>query len=70
MQRAPAIIAIVTDYDCTVLPLTRAYIYDHAPTARVAFCQANAKAFPFPDATFDLVLALYRRDTVKEWSES
>lgn len=59
VRRSPGIIAIASDYDQTVLPLARAYIQQHAPTARVAFCRANAKAFPFADDTFDMVLALY-----------
>ncbi len=59
IQRSPGITAIASDYDQTVLPLARAYIQQHAPRARVAFCCANAKAFPFPDSTFDVVLALY-----------
>ena len=59
LQRYPAIVAVATEYDRSVLPMTRSYIQHHAPGAHVAFCQANAKAFPFPDHTFDIVLALY-----------
>jgi len=59
VRRSPDIIAIASDYDQTVLPLARAFIRQHAPTAHVAFCRANAKAFPFADSTFDVVLALY-----------
>jgi ubiquinone/menaquinone biosynthesis C-methylase UbiE len=59
IQRYPGMTAIASDYDRTVLPLARAYIQQHAPTARVTFCCANAKSFPFPDSTFDVVLALY-----------
>jgi ubiquinone/menaquinone biosynthesis C-methylase UbiE len=58
LQRYPSIEAIATEYDRSVLPLTRSYIQHSAPGAHVAFCQANAKAFPFPDHTFDIVLAL------------
>jgi len=59
IQRSPGMTAIASDYDSTVLPLARAYIERHAPTTSVRFCCANAKAFPFPDRTFDMVLALY-----------
>ena len=59
LQRNPEITVVATDYDHTVLPWTRSYIQQHAPTARVAFCCANAKAFPFADGSFDVVLALY-----------
>ena len=59
LQRYPAIVAVATEYDRSVLPMTRSYIQHYAPGAHVAFCQADAKAFPFPDHTFDIVLALY-----------
>jgi ubiquinone/menaquinone biosynthesis C-methylase UbiE len=59
IQDYPGILAIASEYDWTVLPLARAYIQQHAPTTRVAFCCASAKSFPFPDGTFDVVLALY-----------
>jgi len=59
IQRYPGMTAIASDYDQAVLPLARAYIQQHAPTAPAAFCCANAKSFPFPDGTFDVVLALY-----------
>ena len=59
LQRYPTIVAVATEYDRSVLPMTRSYIQHHAPGAHVAFCLANAKAFPFPDHTFDIVLALY-----------
>ena len=59
IQRYRGITAIATDYDHAVLPVARAYIQQHAPIAHVAFCRANAKSFPFPDNTFDVVLALY-----------
>jgi SAM-dependent methyltransferase len=59
IQRSPGMTAIASDYDSTVLPLARAYIEWYAPNTSVGFCCANAKAFPFPDGTFDLVLALY-----------
>ena len=47
LQRYPSIVAVATEYDRSVLPMTRSYIQHHAPGAHVAFCQANAKAFPF-----------------------
>lgn len=50
---------IATDYDSTVLPLTRSYVQHTVPDARIAFAAASAKSFPFPGETFDLVLALY-----------
>ena len=59
IQRSPGIQAIASDYDPSVLPLARTYIQQHAQRARVAFCCASAKAIPFPDSTFDVVLALY-----------
>jgi ubiquinone/menaquinone biosynthesis C-methylase UbiE len=59
IQHYPGIMAIASDYDQTVLPLARASIQQHAPTARVGFCRANAKSLPFSDGTFDVVLALY-----------
>ena len=59
IQRYPSLTAIASDYDQAILPVARAYIQQHAPTMHVAFCRANAKAFPFPDGTFDVVLALY-----------
>ena len=59
LQRYPSIVAFATEYDRSVLPMSRSYIQYHTPGAQVAFCQANAKALPFPDHTFDIVLALY-----------
>jgi SAM-dependent methyltransferase len=59
LQHYASIVAVATEYDGSVLPMTRSYIQHAAPGAHVAFCQANAKAFPFPDQTFDIVLALY-----------
>ena len=59
IERSDTAMVIATDYDRTVLPMARSYIRQHAPAASVAFCQANAKSFPFPDGMFDVVLALY-----------
>ena len=59
VRRDDSIQAIATDYEGTILPLARAYLSQHKAASRVAFCQANAKCLPFPDDTFDLVVALY-----------
>lgn len=59
VRRNDSIRVIATDYDGTILPLARAYLSQHKAASRVAFYQANAKCLPFPDDTFDLVLALY-----------
>jgi ubiquinone/menaquinone biosynthesis C-methylase UbiE len=59
IEYSDAAMVIASDYDRTVLPMARSYIRHHAPAASVAFCQANAKSFPFPDGMFDVVLALY-----------
>ena len=50
---------VATDYDGTILPMARGYLIQHRAASQVAFCQANAKSLPFPDRTFDVVIALY-----------
>lgn len=50
---------VTTDYDGTVLPAARAYLGRHGVLHRVTLSQADARRLPFPDETFDVVLALY-----------
>lgn len=70
VQWQPTVRMIATDYDRAVLPLAQSYIGQHAPTGHVSFCQADAKSLPFPDESFDIVLALYVLHHVLGYSQA
>lgn len=59
IERYRPSLAVATDYDASILPALRAYLASRAVGPGVVVVRADAKCLPFPDATFDLVLALY-----------
>jgi len=59
LRQQPSLTVVTTDYEGAILQRARAFIQEEQPAARVAYARVDAKALPFSNDRFDLVLSLY-----------
>ena len=59
LQRESSLAVVTTDYEDAILQRARAFVGENHPDARVDYARADAKALPFLDERFAVVLSLY-----------
>jgi ubiquinone/menaquinone biosynthesis C-methylase UbiE len=59
LRNASSLRVVTTDYEDAILLRARAFVREKQPGSRVDYARADAKALPFRDERFDVVLSLY-----------
>jgi ubiquinone/menaquinone biosynthesis C-methylase UbiE len=59
LRNTSSLRVVTTDYEGPILQRAREFVQEKQPGSRVDYARADAKALPFLNARFDVVLSLY-----------